>query len=238
MLTFLSPRPTSSLQNKSQIGKVDEILGPINEVYFTVKMDAGMVATSFKPDDKVYIGGDKLLPIERFLPKPKSLTKGQCSAIVHSAVLHGCSGCWITQLIILTSYTDLQRPQARKRRHQVVLAAAVVAVVVHAVASAVAVVAVAVALAAVGEEAAEVSGAHLGVDPAAFREAAGADVVHREAGAADAAVVATNCPSPIGGIAHLLCLFVRQSLSSITLASSLIRTRSLHICVSCLAGAT
>lgn len=59
------------LQNKSQIGKVDEILGPINEVYFSVKMGEGMVASSFKRGDKVYIAGDKLLPIERFLPKPK-----------------------------------------------------------------------------------------------------------------------------------------------------------------------
>lgn len=59
------------LQNKSVIGKVDEILGPINEVYFSVKMGDGMVASSFKKGDKVYIGGDKLLPIERFLPKPK-----------------------------------------------------------------------------------------------------------------------------------------------------------------------
>lgn len=69
-----------SLENKSQIGKVDEIMGPINEVYFTVKMDAGMIATSFKADDKVYIAGDKLLPIERFLPKPKQLTKGESIA--------------------------------------------------------------------------------------------------------------------------------------------------------------
>ncbi|KAG1140078.1 hypothetical protein G6F38_009386 [Rhizopus arrhizus] len=59
------------LENKSQIGKVDEILGPLNEVYFTVKMQEGMIAKSFKPDDKVYIGTDKLLPLERFLPKPK-----------------------------------------------------------------------------------------------------------------------------------------------------------------------
>ena len=59
------------LQNKSVIGKVDEILGPINEVYFSVKMGEGMIANSFKKGDKVYIGGDKLLPIERFLPKPK-----------------------------------------------------------------------------------------------------------------------------------------------------------------------
>ena len=59
------------LQNKSVIGKVDEILGPINEVYFSVKMGDGMVANSFKKGDKVYIAGDKLLPIERFLPRPK-----------------------------------------------------------------------------------------------------------------------------------------------------------------------
>ncbi|KAI6167146.1 small nucleolar RNP protein [Pisolithus thermaeus] len=59
------------LQNKSAIGKVDEILGPINEVYFSIKMNEGMIATSFKKGDKVYIGSDKLLPIERFLPRPK-----------------------------------------------------------------------------------------------------------------------------------------------------------------------
>lgn len=59
------------LQNKAVIGKVDEILGPINEVYFSVKMGESMVANSFKKGDKVYIGGDKLLPLERFLPKPK-----------------------------------------------------------------------------------------------------------------------------------------------------------------------
>ncbi|EAU88280.1 small nucleolar RNP protein [Coprinopsis cinerea okayama7 len=60
------------LQNKSLIGKVDEILGPINEVYFSIKMENGVIASSFKKGDKVYIGGDKLLPIERFLPKPKA----------------------------------------------------------------------------------------------------------------------------------------------------------------------
>ena len=59
------------LENKSQIGKVDEILGPMHELFFTVKLDAGMVATSFKQNDKVYIAPDKLLPLERFLPKPK-----------------------------------------------------------------------------------------------------------------------------------------------------------------------
>ncbi|KAJ9604113.1 H/ACA snoRNP pseudouridylase subunit [Cladophialophora chaetospira] len=59
------------LENKTSIGKVDEILGPINQVYFTIKPQEGIQATSFKKGDKFYIGGDKLLPLEKFLPKPK-----------------------------------------------------------------------------------------------------------------------------------------------------------------------
>ena len=54
------------LQNKKRIGKVDEILGKIAEVMFTVKMDPGVVSKSFQPDDLVYIGTDKLLPLSRF----------------------------------------------------------------------------------------------------------------------------------------------------------------------------
>ncbi|KAJ3138462.1 H/ACA snoRNP pseudouridylase subunit, partial [Physocladia obscura] len=61
------------LENKTQIGKVDEILGPLNEVYFTVKLQEGAVANSFKKEDKVFIGPDKLLPLDRFLPKPKAV---------------------------------------------------------------------------------------------------------------------------------------------------------------------
>lgn len=59
------------LENKTQVGKVDEILGPLNEVFFTIKCSEGVLATSFKEGDKFYIAPDKLLPIERFLPKPK-----------------------------------------------------------------------------------------------------------------------------------------------------------------------
>lgn len=59
------------LENKTQVGKVEEVLGPLNEVYFTIKCTEGVHATSFKDGDKFYIGPDKLLPIERFLPKPK-----------------------------------------------------------------------------------------------------------------------------------------------------------------------
>lgn len=50
---------------QTAIGKVDEILGPLNQVYFTIKPQEGIVATSFKSGDKFYIGGDKLLPLEK-----------------------------------------------------------------------------------------------------------------------------------------------------------------------------
>ncbi|KAK5653590.1 hypothetical protein OQA88_8852 [Cercophora sp. LCS_1] len=59
------------LENKTSIGKVDEILGPLNQVYFTIKPSEGIQAGSFKPGDKFYIAGEKLLPLEKFLPKPK-----------------------------------------------------------------------------------------------------------------------------------------------------------------------
>ncbi len=60
------------LQNKSKIGKVEEILGPVNRVYFTVKPDTGVNPSSFAVDDKFYIGTDKLLPLSRFLNEGKS----------------------------------------------------------------------------------------------------------------------------------------------------------------------
>lgn len=58
------------LENKTQVGKVDEILGPLNEVFFTIKPSEGVKAESFKQGDKFFIAPDKLLPLERFLPKP------------------------------------------------------------------------------------------------------------------------------------------------------------------------
>ncbi|KAL8928549.1 MAG: hypothetical protein Q9208_001783 [Pyrenodesmia sp. 3 TL-2023] len=61
------------LENKTAIGKVDEILGPINQVHFTIKPQEGIVATSFKSGDKFYIGGDKLLPLEKYVPGSLSL---------------------------------------------------------------------------------------------------------------------------------------------------------------------
>lgn len=63
------------LENKSKIGKVEEVLGPVNRVMFTVKPDSGVHASSFKPDDKFFIGTDKLLPISRFTGEGKPPAK-------------------------------------------------------------------------------------------------------------------------------------------------------------------
>jgi H/ACA ribonucleoprotein complex subunit 1 len=64
------------LENKQLVGRVDEILGPVNQMFFSVKPEQGVVATSFKAGDAVFVGNDKLLPLDRFLPKPKAITSG------------------------------------------------------------------------------------------------------------------------------------------------------------------
>lgn len=68
------------LENKRQIGKVDEILGKIAEMFFTVKMDPGVQAKSFQTNDLLYIGTDKLLPLERFTNPGKPSGRGRGGA--------------------------------------------------------------------------------------------------------------------------------------------------------------
>ncbi|XP_038060117.1 H/ACA ribonucleoprotein complex subunit 1-like isoform X2 [Patiria miniata] len=58
------------LNNKEQIGKVDEIFGHLTEYYFSVKMSDNMKVSSFSKDQKLFIDPMKLLPLQRFLPKP------------------------------------------------------------------------------------------------------------------------------------------------------------------------
>lgn len=64
------------LENKSKIGKVEEVFGPVNKVYFTIKTDPGVQASSFKKDDCVFIGTDKLLPLSRFTNESKPSGRG------------------------------------------------------------------------------------------------------------------------------------------------------------------
>ncbi|KAI5859893.1 Gar1/Naf1 RNA binding region-domain-containing protein [Durotheca rogersii] len=59
------------LENRTAVGKVEEVLGPINQVYFTIKPGEGVQATSFRPGDRFFVAPDRLLPLEVFLPKPK-----------------------------------------------------------------------------------------------------------------------------------------------------------------------
>ncbi|KAL0735610.1 hypothetical protein Bca4012_011820 [Brassica carinata] len=64
------------LQNKTQIGNVDEIFGPINESLFSIKMMEGIVATSYSEGDKFYIDPLKLFSLARFLPQSKGQSLG------------------------------------------------------------------------------------------------------------------------------------------------------------------
>eukprot|EP00884_Botryococcus_braunii_P014012 jgi/Botrbrau1/22611/Bobra.176_1s0041.1 len=56
------------LQNKEEVGKVEEVFGTITQPYFTIKMAPGIVATSYDAGARFYINPAKLLPRERFLP--------------------------------------------------------------------------------------------------------------------------------------------------------------------------
>ena len=59
------------LQNKTHIGKVEEIFGQITSAFFTIKMQEGINANSYSEGDAFFIDPSKLLPLERFLPQPK-----------------------------------------------------------------------------------------------------------------------------------------------------------------------
>lgn len=58
------------LENKSQIGKIDEIFGTLRDYSVSVKLSDNMKASSFVPKQKLFIDPAKLLPLQRFLPQP------------------------------------------------------------------------------------------------------------------------------------------------------------------------
>jgi H/ACA ribonucleoprotein complex subunit 1 len=59
------------LENKTKIGIIDDVFGPINEMNFSVKCDTGVKPTSFTGDQKLYMQPDHFLYMSRFMPKPK-----------------------------------------------------------------------------------------------------------------------------------------------------------------------
>lgn len=58
------------LENKEEIGKVDEILGKVTDYYFSVRLKEGILAKSFSKDTKLYIDSNQILPISRFISQP------------------------------------------------------------------------------------------------------------------------------------------------------------------------
>ncbi|KAL3312114.1 H/ACA snoRNP pseudouridylase subunit, partial [Cichlidogyrus casuarinus] len=54
------------LDNKESIGKVDEIFGKVNHPFFSVKLNEGIDATSFKKGHKFFVDDCKTLPLSRF----------------------------------------------------------------------------------------------------------------------------------------------------------------------------
>ncbi|CAM1293228.1 GAR1 (predicted) [Pycnogonum litorale] len=58
------------LENKQQIGKIDEIFGSIRDYFVSVKLSEDVKAASFAKEQKIFIDPAKILPLQRFLPKP------------------------------------------------------------------------------------------------------------------------------------------------------------------------
>ncbi|XP_049516192.1 H/ACA ribonucleoprotein complex subunit 1 isoform X3 [Dermacentor silvarum] len=56
------------LENKQQIGKVDEIFGPIKDYFVSIKLQEDVKASSFSKKQKFYIDPRKLTPLAKYLP--------------------------------------------------------------------------------------------------------------------------------------------------------------------------
>jgi H/ACA ribonucleoprotein complex subunit 1 len=58
------------LANKTKIGVVDDVFGPISDFMFSVKCDTGVNPKSFEEGQKLYMNPEHFLWMNRFLPKP------------------------------------------------------------------------------------------------------------------------------------------------------------------------
>merc|ERR1719232_2475923 len=56
------------LENKQQIGKIDEIFGTLRDYFVSVTLQDDVKAKSFKKGEDFFIDPAKLLPLQRFLP--------------------------------------------------------------------------------------------------------------------------------------------------------------------------
>lgn len=60
------------LFNKKQVGKVDEVFGPIDDVYVSVKLDPNQKAADFTVSSKFEAYKDKFIFKDRFLPREEA----------------------------------------------------------------------------------------------------------------------------------------------------------------------
>ncbi|CAH9108128.1 unnamed protein product [Cuscuta europaea] len=61
------------MQNKTHIGKMDEIFSPISESLISIKMMERIIASSYSSGDKFHIDPVKLLPLARSFHCPKDI---------------------------------------------------------------------------------------------------------------------------------------------------------------------
>lgn len=64
------------LENKSKVGTVDEILGPVSGFYCSIKPAEGVNPSSFKPDQVFYMNPEDLLNVDRLSQKSKPAPRG------------------------------------------------------------------------------------------------------------------------------------------------------------------
>ncbi|XP_011639517.1 H/ACA ribonucleoprotein complex subunit 1 [Pogonomyrmex barbatus] len=79
-------------ENKQQIGKIDEIFGNIRDYYVSVKLSENIKAGSFQKDAQLYIDPSKLLPLQRFLPKPPGEKRGGAGKVTKRGAGRGGGG--------------------------------------------------------------------------------------------------------------------------------------------------
>ncbi|TPP61090.1 H/ACA ribonucleoprotein complex subunit [Fasciola gigantica] len=75
------------LENKEEVGKVDEIFGPIKDAYFSVKLNDSIKSKSFKEGLKFYMDPYKFLPLDRVLNPNAFRGKYNCIDLVPGALL-------------------------------------------------------------------------------------------------------------------------------------------------------
>lgn len=59
------------LENKTKVGVIDDVFGPINDFMFSVKCDNGFKPNTFKEGSKIYMNPEHFLFFNTFIPKPK-----------------------------------------------------------------------------------------------------------------------------------------------------------------------